>query len=152
HYADRPEPAGWPQGWAPDSAAFHCGLDQSTLELTAADRKNLFEWYERTIGEVPRSVQFCAQYNPEFLKAYRAKWENAFRGALPKQMMPYIMLRNSSIYGRREGIREAALLAKAWGMEKRWVVFGVTHVGFYFTGMDGMYVVEDALRDVLADW
>ena len=30
--------------------AFYCGLDHSTKELTAQDKRNLEEWYERTIG------------------------------------------------------------------------------------------------------
>src|SRR5207302_328947 len=81
-------------GWDPDVDAFKCGLDIATLDLTDADRANLFGWYERTIGYVPRSVQFANTYNAAFLKAYRLKWENAFKGALPKQMMPLLMLRN----------------------------------------------------------
>ena len=101
-YVDSPEPAAFPAGWGPDSDAFSAGLDMSTLELTDSDRTQLLGWYERTIGMVPQSVQFAIRYNPAFLKAYRLKWENAFRGALPKQMMPLFMLRNSAIDGRRD--------------------------------------------------
>jgi hypothetical protein len=145
-------PAAFPVGWAPDSEAFKSGIDPSTLELTEADRRSLFGWYERTLGEVPRSVQFAARYNPSFLKAFRLKWENAFKGALPKQMMPLLMLRNNTLAGRRDGMREAALLAKAWGVRSEWVVHTVTHLAYYFIGLEGLYAAEDALADVLARW
>jgi hypothetical protein len=70
-YQDGPTPATFPQGWAADNGAFTSRLDLARLEFTEADRANLFGWYERTIGYVPRSVQFAARYNPAFLKAYR---------------------------------------------------------------------------------
>jgi hypothetical protein len=151
-YVDSPSPAAFPPGWAADDAAFKSGLDLSTLELSDADRANLFGWYERTIGYVPRSVQFAAVHNPAFLKAYRLKWENAFKGALPKQLMPVFMLRSNVMAGRRDAIREAALLAKAWGVGRQWVVHNVMHLGYYFVGLDGLYAAEDALGDVLASW
>ena len=151
-YQDSAEPAAFPAGWAPDLEAFKAGLDVSTLDFTEADRKNLFGWYERTLGEVPRTVRFAAQYNPAFLKAFRLKWENAFKGALPKQLMPLLMLRNNVLNGRGDAMREAALLAKAWGVEKQWITHTVTHVAYYFTGLEGLYDVEDALGDILANW
>jgi hypothetical protein len=151
-YQDSPTSAAFPPGWAPDTDAFKSGLDLSTLDLTELDRKNLFDWYQRTLGEVPRSVQFAARYNPAFLKAYRLKWENAFKGALPKQMMPMMMLRNNAITGRRDGMREAAQLGKAWGVSREWIVHAVTHVAYYFIGLEGLYAADDALGDMLADW
>jgi hypothetical protein len=148
-YHDGPAPAQFPSGWAPDMEAFKSVLDPSTLEFTNADRRKLFNWYERTIGEVPRSVQFAAQHNPRFLQAYRLKWENAFQGALPKQMMPVVMLRNNAIAGRREGMREAALLCRAWGVSNDWIVYNVTHLAYYFIGLEGLYEVHDGLADIL---
>ena len=100
---------------------------------------------------MPRSITFAAKHHPKFLKAYRAKWEAAFR-TMPKQVMPYLMLRHNTWTGNRDGIREAALLGKAWGMSKEWVVNPVMHTAFYFAGIDALYVVEEALRDVLDTW
>jgi hypothetical protein len=151
-YKDSPEPALFPPGWAPDSEAFKAGLDMSTLDFTPHDKASLFGWYEQTTGEVPRSVQFAAKYNPAFLKAFRLKWENAFKGALPKQMMPIYMLRNNTLAGRRDGMREAALLAKAWGVSRDWITYEVTHIGYYFTGLEGLYAVDEALGEVLEAW
>jgi hypothetical protein len=151
-YQDSPTPAAFPAGWTPDTDAFRSGLDLATLELTSSDRDHLFDWYQRTLGEVPRSVQFAARYNPAFLKAYRLKWENAFKGALPKQMMPLLMLRNNVLAGRHDGMREATLLARSWGVGRDWIIHTVTHLGYYFVGLDGLYAVDDALGEILATW
>jgi hypothetical protein len=151
-YQDSPTPAGFPEGWAVDPAAFKCGLDLSTLELTEQDLANLTGWYTRTLGEVPRSVTFAAKYHPGFLKANRAKWEGAFRDGLPKQMMPYLMLRHNTIVGNRDGIREAALLGKAWGMSKGWMINAVMVGVFYFTGTEGLYAANDALAELFEEW
>jgi hypothetical protein len=149
-YPENPSPpAAFPDGWTVDPEAFKCGLDMSTVEPTPQDIANIQDWYMRTIGEVPRSISFAAKYHPGFLKANRAKWENAFRAALPKQMMPYLMLRHNTIVGNRDGIREGALLGKAWGMTTGWIINAVMVGAFYFTGTEGLYAVNDALADVL---
>ena len=151
-YRDRPQPAEFPDGWAADDAAFRCGLDLSTPELTPADYQALTRWYSASIGYVPNSVAFAAEYHPRFLKNYRAKWEGAFRGGLPKQMMPYMTLRYCTINGFREGIRENALLAKAWGMQREYVVHAVTSSAYYMNGLPAVSIAAEALSDVLADW
>ncbi|HEY3058223.1 MAG TPA: hypothetical protein VGL99_04525 [Chloroflexota bacterium] len=151
-YRDRPEPAEFPHGWVADDAAFQCGLDLSTTELTSTDRDAIFAWYERTIGYVPKSVTFSAENHPRFLKNYRAKWEGAFRGGLPKQMLPYMTLRYCTINGFRDGIRENALLARAWGMQREYVIHAVTSSAYYMNGLPVVSIAEDALSDVLRDW
>jgi hypothetical protein len=151
-YRDRPEPAEFPDGWAPDSAAFRCGLDLSTQDLTDADLRAIAGWYERTIGYVPSSVSFMAEHHPRFLKNYRAKWEGAFRGAMPKQLLPYMNLRYCTINGFREGIRENALLAKAWGMQPEYVVHAVASSAYYMNGLPAVSVAADALSEILRSW
>jgi hypothetical protein len=148
-YVERPEPAVWPAGWAPDMEPFYCGLDPTTRELTAADRRALEDWYERTIGEVPSWVTFLERHDPASLKAYRLKWERVFRGALPKQMMPYLMLRHSTVTGNRSGLREAALLGKAWGMTDDYIVNTIVQGAYYFTGLEHLDFIRGALDDVL---
>jgi hypothetical protein len=151
-FQDPPTPAEFPAGWAPDVAAFRAGLDTSTRELTEADLTALTNWYQTTIGEVPRWVPFLARYHPEFLKAQRLKWEAAFRGALPKQMMPILMLRHSTFMGHQDGIREGALLAKAWGVSREWIVNAVACTAYYHAGSSCLYVAEAAIADVLDNW
>jgi hypothetical protein len=148
-YVERPEPVQWPAGWAPDMAAFYCGLDHSTRDLTPQDKRNIEEWYEKTIGEVPRRVQFLAKHEPVTLKSTRARWEGVFRGELPKQMMPYFMLRHNTVIGNKGGLREAVLLAKAWGLSHDYIVNTIIQGAYYFTGIEQMDFVDEALDDLL---
>jgi hypothetical protein len=148
-YVERAEPAVWPDGWAPDIEPFYCGLDPTTRELTDQDRRNLEDWYERTIGWIPPRVAFMARHDPRSLKATRARWEGCFKGALPKQMMPYFMLRHNTVVGNKDGLREAVLLAKAWGMTHNYIVNTIVQGAYYFTGMERMDLVAEAVGDLL---
>jgi hypothetical protein len=149
-FQDRPTPAPFPEGWGVDPQAFQAGLDPTTKDLTDADLTALRGWYERTIGEGPRWVELSASFHPRLLKATRAKWEGAFR-ALPKQVMPYLMLRHTTVMGYADGVREAALLGKAWGLSREWVIDAVWWTAYYFTGMEVLSKFQ-GLGDVLANW
>jgi hypothetical protein len=149
-YHERPGPVPLPEGWAADPDAFTSGLDLSSRDLTAQDRRNVITWYEQTLGEVPNSATFAMTYHPEFYKWYRARWEMIFQ-RLPKQAAPYIMLRQHLLTGNGEALREAALLGKAWGISKEWIVHGLT-VSAWYTGFEGLYVAHAALNDLLRDW
>lgn len=144
-------PAAFPASWAPDPAAFKCGLDLTTLEVTDADRENLANWYERTIGYVPKSIQFGLRYDPAFVKMHRAKWEVAIQ-TLPKQVAPYVMLRLNMMSGSVPGLREAALLARAWGISRAHVIRGLTSSAMYFTSFEGLSAAYEAMADILEDW
>jgi hypothetical protein len=141
----------FPDGWDVDPASFRSGLDLSTRELTATDLANLSGWYERTIGFVPESIQFGLKYHPQFVKVNRAKWEVAIK-TLPKQIVPYILLRHHTVTGSKEGLREAALLGRAWGMSRDQVVQAITSTTVYFTGMEGLYNAMAVVDPVLEDW
>lgn len=143
--------APFPDGWAVDREAFRSGLDLSTRTMTAADHEALTGWYERTIGYVPVSIEFGLKHHPEFVKVNRAKWEVAIK-TLPKQIVPYVMLRHHTITGSVEGLREAGLFAKAWGVSKELVVQSVTCTAMYFTGFEGLYTAHEALDDLLDNW
>jgi len=148
---DPPKPLVFPDSWAPDPDAIRCGLDLSTLEVTPQDRTNLTEWYERTIGYVPKSIELGLRYDPEFVKMIRAKWEVAIK-TLPKQVVPYLMLRLNMMSGSVAGLREAALLSRAWGISRRHVVRGLTSSAMYFTSFEGLDAAYDAMADILDDW
>jgi hypothetical protein len=149
-YAERPEPAVFPAGWAPDMPAFYCGLDPTTRELTPDDQRAIESWYERTIGEVPRWVRVLARVDPLSLKAHRARWEGCFRGALPKQMMPYLSIHQHTIVGNREGLREAVLLGKAWGINNACIVHTIVTAAYYFTGLERMDMLDEDIVAALA--
>ena len=147
-FGEPPMAVEFPEGWAADPAAFKCGLDFSTREMTPADLKALTEWYESTIGFVPNSITFGLKHNPRFVKVNRAKWEVALK-TLPKQVAPLLMLRHHTIAGSREGLREAALLGKAWGMTPHWITQAITGTAMYFTGAEGLYTAYEAVDDLL---
>jgi hypothetical protein len=151
-----PEPSTtivWPQGWAPDNEALRTGLDFSVPDLSAHERDLLFEWYETTLGCVPRSIQLLVKYNPRFAKAHRAKFETALKtGALPKQVVPYILVHYNMNRGWADGIREAALLGKAWGMTRDQVVHAMTLGTGYMAGLDGLAIADEAIGDLLESW
>jgi hypothetical protein len=141
----------FPTGWAPDPYAIRCGLDLTTLEVTDADRAAISGWYERTIGYLPTSIKTCLRYDPAFVKMHRAKWEAAIR-TLPKQVIPYLQLRLNMMTGNVQGLREAALLARAWGISRTHAVQGVAASVMYFTSFEGLYTMRDAMADILEDW
>ncbi|MBO0730685.1 MAG: hypothetical protein J2P57_15620 [Acidimicrobiaceae bacterium] len=139
----------WPEGWAPDMEPFYCGLDPSTMDLTPGDLRNIEEWYERTIGWQPPRIRFLAKHEPATLKAIRARWEAVFKGALPKQMMPYLSLRHNIVSGNPGGLKEAALLAKAWGVTDPIIVNTVVQGAYYFCGPERLDMAEEVLAEVL---
>jgi hypothetical protein len=147
---DGPEAAQFPKGWAPDPDAFKAGLDLSTRELTAADQGAIAQWYERTVGSLPKSVSFAMTYHPEFYKWHRARWEVIFQ-TLPKQTAPYVMLRQHMLTGNADALREAVLLGKAWGITKEWTVHGLMVSAFY-TGFEALYAAHAAVADILSAW
>jgi hypothetical protein len=152
-YEEPAEPARFPEGWAPDAGALKSGMDFSETAMSAKDERALFDWYEATIGEVPRSVRFLARHNPDYLKAWRAKLEGAMRGALPKQLLPYLLIHYNVNRGFADGIREAVLLGRAWGMKKAHVVHAITFATGYMAGVDALSIVDDAVGELLdADW
>jgi hypothetical protein len=143
--------APFPAGWDVDPEAFRSGLDLTTREMTKADRENLTGWYERTIGYLPESIQFGLKHHPQFVKVNRAKWEVAIK-TLPKQIVPYMMLRHHTITGSEDGLREAALLAKAWGVTPELVVQGIASSAMFFTGLEGLYPAFKVVDPILENW
>ena len=80
----------------------------------------------RGLGHVFRAVgenlpSHGLKYHPQFVKVNRAKWEGAIK-TLPKQIAPYLMLRHHTVTGSTDGLREAALLARACGITNELIV------------------------------
>src|SRR5271170_7407895 len=116
-YVD-PAPGKWPDAWNVDANAFLSGMDFSEPGASAADLRRLRDWYMATIGEIPPYVDFLSKHSPDLLKAYRNRYEHCLR-ALPKQMIPYLLLNYNVSRGFADGIRENVLLGKAFGMTQR---------------------------------
>lgn len=145
-----PEPQlRWPEGWSFDPKAFDSGVDFSSREATAEDMARIRDWYLKTLGEVPRYVDFLAQYRPRLLKAYRNRFEHTIRDGLPKQMMPYLLLHYNGLRGFRDGIREAVLLGRAMGMTRPQLLDAIVNDTLY-GGFDAISIIDEAAGDVLS--
>ena len=64
-------------------------------------------------------------------------------------MMPYLSLRHNIVSGNPTGLKEAALLAKAWGVTNAIIVNTVIQGAYYFCGPERMDMAEQVLSDVL---
>ena len=78
----------------------------------------------------------------------RGKWEVAIR-TLPKQIVPYIMLRHHTITGSEDGLREATLLALAWGITPELISRAITATAMFYTGFEGMYAPAGVVDEIL---
>jgi hypothetical protein len=145
-------PSPWPEGWAIAPAELRAGLDYSTPDLTDDDLRALRGWYDRVVGEVPKSVELYARYRPQLLKAERNRWENIVRTALPNQMLAYLMIHHEVWRGRNAGVREALLLARGLGMAKQHAVDAVWYGGSFLGGTATISEVADTIEEVLDAW
>ena len=116
--------------------------------MTDQDRKNIEAWYEKYIGFVPNSIKFGIKHHPEFVKVNRAKWEVALK-TVPKQFAPYQMLRHHSTIGWKDGLREAVLLSKSFGITDEWIILGITGSIGFNGGLEAMYAAYDAVEDLI---
>lgn len=138
----------WPDNWSYDPKAFASGMDFSRPQATPQDIDRLFGWYESTIGEIPGYVTTMAQLRPDFLKAYRDRYEHLIRGGLPKQMLPYLMLHYNIERGHTDGVRENVLLGKAMGLSREQLIDGLTWSSLY-AGIEAAGMVDRVAGDVI---
>ena len=150
-FPEHPEsPAKFPDGWAPDLDAFRSGLDFSTVELTPEEKGRLYDWYLRTIGEIPPYVRFMAEHRPTLIKTHRARVENMLY-VLPKQMWPTTMLYYHVMRREAEGIRENVLLCKAWGVSKSDTLDTIGNALVYGQ-MEAATMIQNEVGDVFDGW
>jgi len=70
---------------------------------------------------------------------------------LPKQMMPYLSIYHHTIVGNKEGLREAVLLGKAWGMSTAYITNTIVQAAYYFTGLERMDLLDDDVVALVSD-
>ncbi|MGW1786405.1 hypothetical protein ACWCQQ_46150 [Streptomyces sp. NPDC002143] len=149
-YEDPPLADRFPPNWNVDPGAFDSGMDYSQREASRADIESLMGWYERTLGEVPRSAQFLARHRPGLLKAYRNRYEHAIRDSLPKQMLPYLLLNHNVVRGHADGIREHVLLGRAMGMTTEQLLDSIG-LAVLFAGAEVLGLVQEVAGDLLEE-
>ena len=143
-------PARAPDGWAADIGAFRSGMDFSSVDLDAADKARLYDWYLRTIGEIPPYVRFMAEHRPRLIKTHRARIENMLY-VLPKQMWPTTMLYYHVMSRVGEGIRENVLLCKSWGVSKQDTLDTIGNALVYGQ-MEAATMIQNEAGDVFDGW
>lgn len=136
--------AAWPDGWTTDPSPLHSGIDLFTPTLSPEDRERLFDWHRRMEGEVPPHVAWLADANPEALKAYRVRFEQALRGALPVQMVPLYLIQTAGLRREERAMGRAVQLARALGVDERFIVHTVSALHIY-SGTTSMDRVVGAL-------
>ncbi|WP_161956756.1 hypothetical protein [Sphingosinithalassobacter portus] len=150
-FPEVPEPAArFPKGWAPDIDAFRSGIDYSTVDLTAEEKASLYDWYLRTIGEIPPYVRFMAEHRPRLLKTHRSRIENMLY-VLPKQVWPTAMLYYHVMSRTAEGIRENVLLCKAWGVSKS-DTLDVVGNALVYGQVEAATMVQNEAGDIFDGW
>ncbi|HVW34465.1 MAG TPA: hypothetical protein VHL53_18170, partial [Acidimicrobiia bacterium] len=147
---DGGDPSAWPEGWAPDPAAFRSGLDFTTSGLTAGERESLVAWYHDHQGEVPGHVRFLLYHDPGGIKAYRDRYEHVTR-TLPKQMIPLMTLFTAAVTGRAGALRRAAYQAKRYGVTRAELLLVLARV-FGYAGDLTMEDATDVLGPLLDRW
>lgn len=145
----KPSKVQWPQGWAPDPAAFRSGMDLTTDEFTAGDLDALKAWHQRVKGEVPRWVGAWAKLGGHGYKTNRIRYEIGFGVSLPKQLFPLFQLHLATYRVWTEAARQALLHARALGCTRDQVV--ETMESAFTCGGEQMMagVLTDRVIDVL---
>ena len=142
------EPAGagieWPEGWAADPAAFQSGITfDGENAISAEDLGRLEDWHRRVQGEVPAYVPFLARNYPLALKTWRARYENAMAGRLPKQMIPLFQMHVAAMLKQPEAVRRSVTMAKAFGLKKDHVVMVLANTQVYLGDLAMNAAVEE---------
>lgn len=152
NYREPAKPVAWPENWKVDPAAFETGLDFSEPKLSESELKSLEEWYLRVTGEIPGYVRFLGEYRPQVLKAWRGRFENVVKRALPNQMFAYLLLHYEVLRLNAEGMRDCVLLGRGLGMTKVQIVDCLTYGSTVFGGAGAYSLIHKAVGDILDDW
>jgi hypothetical protein len=141
----------WPTGWAADAEAFKSGIDlDPDTPFSEEDVAKLEDWHRRVQGDVPSYVRILAEVNPSALKLWRARYENAAVGPLPKEFIALLQVHQAVMMREPKATRRAVHMAKVFGVTKPQLgqILGSTQVYQGDLGMDAL----DGIADLLAEW
>lgn len=144
------QPPQFTNGWARDERKLFAGLDYTTPDLLPGEVRLLEDWYGDTIGEVPGYVRFLSRHNPRLLKAYRNRWEHLVT-TLPNQMLPTTLFQIHMLRQNPDGVRENALLARAWGVTYDEIVHSLC-AWMVFGGMEMATMAQEVVGDLIDNW
>ena len=138
----------FPDGWSRNPVAFQTGLNYDNPELSKIELENLYDWYEKNIGEIPNYVSILSKVRPGLLKAHWARVEHAMEGPLPAQMYPFLLLQYNVARSFTSGIRESFLLGRSFGMTNN-QLFDAIGWGMLIGGPESIESVE-ILRSLIS--
>jgi hypothetical protein len=145
-----PASGSWPDGWEADPAALSSGLDFSSKGLSPSESERLLAWYEENQGEVPLHVRHLARYNPEGLKASRARYELS-AATLPKQIVPLFSVLTSAITGNTDALRRATFQARKFGVTRQQLLATIER-SMAYTGEMGTSRSLETVAPLLDRW
>jgi hypothetical protein len=147
------EPLVWPQGWAPDAAAFRSGIDYSTPDLTDAEVRRISAGNQRHFGAIPRSVELFSRLHPEAYKLHRIRYEQAIGDVMPAQLAPLMTLQLATLRLQPPVMRQAVHQARFLGCRRHHVV-QIMYAALRPMAADPMQMgaATDAVGDLLAEW
>jgi len=145
----------WPKGWSVDRSVFECGIDFTNQtdenEISAEDLAKIEAWHLKWEGEVPTYVSFLAKHYPLALRTFRARYENAMGGNLPKELYALCKVHLSASWMKQDALRRALHMARRLGVSKDHVVQLLTLVQQYRgdIAMDSAIAGAD---EILSEW
>ena len=121
--AGEPSTLSWPPDWAADPQAFKSGADlEPDHEFTAADLQALRSWHLTVQGAVPDYVDVLADVNPGALKLWRARYENAAIGPLPKQFIALLQVHAAGLMQADASLKRAVHMALHFGASRGQII------------------------------
>ncbi|MGE0232640.1 MAG: hypothetical protein AB7O39_16765 [Flavobacteriaceae bacterium] len=144
------EPPHFGPGWVYDRSRIEAGLDYGTPDLLPTDLSRLEQWCGDTLGEIPAYVRFLSRHNPPLLKAWRNRWENLLT-TLPNQLLPTILFQVHMLRQDKAGIRENALLARAWGVSHEEMVHALS-AWMVFGSVQMASLAQEVVGDLFDNW
>lgn len=146
-------PIEWPEGWAPNPAAFRAGLDYDDPDLSEEEIRKITAWHERMNGSVPRHVEFFSRAHPRAFKLLRMRYEKAIGKVMPAQLVPLCTLHLATMQGEFAVMRQAVHQARVLGV-RRHHVFQTVFAGIRQIHVNPMALeaVTEAVGDLLAAW
>lgn len=139
----------WPERWDRDPGVFRSGIaldDQNSI--SDADLRRLEDWHRENQGSVPAYVRALARRYPLALKVFRARYEGACAGSLPRQFVPIAQLPVAMVRQDVDSVRRLTFQARRYGATDDQVLHAAATAQVYLGDL-GMGPALEAVSAVL---
>jgi hypothetical protein len=138
----------FPDGWARDPSAYRIDYDVSRPEMDADELAATQRWYRERLGEIPGYVAYLLAHRPGLLKAFHNRLGRAMSGPLPAQIYPFLQLQLNVSRVDSQGMREAYLLGRGFGMSHDDLAEAIAW-GTMYGGFSACSALVAAAQDVM---